>query len=88
MAGRSAFGALAPMTDEARFDRLDKRIEHLVDQVSLVREDVATVRTEVRVQHAEIRSEMIDRDANMLKWLLGFFVAQTAALGALMAAFR
>lgn len=87
MAGRSAC-ALAPMTDEARFDRLDERIEHLVDQTALVREDVATLRSEVRVQHSELRAEMIDRDANMLKWLLGFFVAQTAALGALMAAFR
>jgi hypothetical protein len=81
MAGRSALRALTPMTDEARFDRLDERVEHIVDQIS-------ALRTEVRVQHAELRSEMIDRSAHMLKWLLGFFVAQTAALGALMAAFR
>jgi hypothetical protein len=73
--------ALTLMTDEARCDRLDERVEHIVDQIS-------AFRTEVRVQHAELRTEMFDRDANMLKWLLGFFVAQTAALGALMAAFR
>jgi hypothetical protein len=81
MAGRSALRALTPMTDEARFDRLDERVEHIIEQIN-------ALTTEVRVQHSELRAEMIDRDANMLKWLLGFFVAQTAALGALMAAFR
>ena len=81
MPGRSALRALAPMTDDARFDRLEERLEHIVDQIN-------ALRTEVRVEHAELRTEMVDRDANMLEWLLGFFVAQTAALGALMAAFR
>ena len=87
MAGRSALRALA-MTDDDRLIGLADRVEHVVDQLGSLREDIGSLRTEVRVQHSELRAEMIDRDANMLKWLLGFFVAQTAALGALMAAFR
>jgi len=31
---------------------------------------------------------VIDRSADLLKWLLAFFVAQTAALAALMTLFR
>lgn len=42
----------------------------------------------VRLDIKDLRAELIDRNANMLRWLLGFFVAQTAALGALLAAFR
>jgi hypothetical protein len=36
----------------------------------------------------KLRAELIDRSAESLKWLLAFFVAQTAALAALMAVFR
>ena len=60
-----------------------------------MREDLGAFRLEVReefgkvrVQAAELRAEVIDRDMSLLKWLLGLFVAQTAALGALMAVFR
>jgi hypothetical protein len=31
---------------------------------------------------------MIDRNNSMLRWLLGFFLAQTTAIGALFAALR
>lgn len=34
-----------------------------------------------------MRTEMVDRSAELLKWLLAFFVAQTDALGTLMALF-
>jgi hypothetical protein len=42
----------------------------------------------VRMDVKDLRAEMIDRQASMLRWLLGFFVAQTAALAALMSAMR
>jgi len=35
-----------------------------------------------------VRTEVVDRGSELLKWLLAFFVAQTAALAALMAIFR
>ena len=36
----------------------------------------------------DLRAEMLDRQASLLRWLLGFFAAQTAALAALLAALR
>lgn len=47
-------------------------------------EETGAVRLDIR----DLRAEMIDRNASLLRWLLGFFVAQTAALGALLAAMR
>lgn len=95
MPGRHAWRTVAPMTDDDQLTRLSDRVEYVVDQigtlhrnVAIVQDSVSTLRAEVRVQHAELRAEMIDRDANLLKWLLGFFVAQTAALSALIVAFR
>jgi hypothetical protein len=43
---------------------------------------------QLRLEVLNLRTEVIDRSADLLKWLLAFFVAQTAALAALMAAFR
>jgi hypothetical protein len=43
---------------------------------------------QLRMEMINLRAEMIDRSGDLLKWLLAFFVAQTAALGALMAALR
>jgi hypothetical protein len=43
---------------------------------------------ELRLEISTLRGEMIDRSGELLKWLLAFFVGQTAALGALMAIFR
>ena len=55
-------------------ERLERRLNEERGQLRL---DIATLRTEV-----------IDRGSELLKWLLAFFVAQTAALAALMAIFR
>ena len=43
---------------------------------------------QLRLEIVNLRSEVIDRSADLLKWLLAFFVAQTADLAALMAVFR
>ena len=42
----------------------------------------------VRLDIKDLRAEMIDRHASMFRWLLGFFVAQIAAIGALLAVLR
>ena len=88
MAGGSACRALATMTDDERFTRLEDRVERIGEQLSMFREELRDEFGKTRVQIAELRADVIDRDMNLLKWLLGLFVAQTAALGALMAAFR
>ena len=43
---------------------------------------------QLRLDIASLRTEVVDRGSDLLKWLLAFFVAQTAALAALMAIFR
>jgi hypothetical protein len=43
---------------------------------------------QLRVELINLRTEMVDRSYELLKWLLAFFCAQTAALAALMAVFR
>lgn len=43
---------------------------------------------QLRLEVINLRAEMIDRSSDLLKWLLAFFVAQTAALATLMAVFR
>jgi len=60
--------------DVVSLERLERR---LTEESSAVRMDVK-----------DLRAEMIDRQASMLRWLLGFFVAQTATLAALMSALR
>lgn len=42
----------------------------------------------IRLDIKDLRAEMIDRNNSMLRWLLGFFLAQTTAIGALFAALR
>ena len=88
MAGRGACGALAPMTDDDRLDRLDERVERISEQLGAFRLEVREEFGKTRVQIAELRGEVIDRGMTQLKWLVGLFVAQTAALGTLMAVFR
>lgn len=43
---------------------------------------------QLRVQISNLRIEVVERSADLLKGLLAFFVAQTAAIAALMAVFR
>jgi hypothetical protein len=63
--------------------------EGIVDVVSLERFErrLGEECGQLRLEIVNLRSEMIDRSSDLLRWLLAFFVAQTAALGALMAAF-
>ena len=42
----------------------------------------------LQVAIVKLRSDMSDRNVDLLKWLLAFFVAQTTAMAALLAAFR
>jgi hypothetical protein len=46
------------------------------------------VRTEMAEGFGSLRAEMIGRNADLLKWLLVFFVTQIAAIAALLRLFR
>jgi hypothetical protein len=85
---RTTLQAPAPMTDDEQLERLTDRFERrLSEELGKFRLEVRDECGKTRLQIAELRSE-IGRDMLLLKWLLGLFAAQTAALGALMAAFR
>jgi hypothetical protein len=60
--------------DVVTFERLERR---LTEEAGAVRLDIAG-----------LRAEMIDRQSDQMKWLLGFFIAQTTALSALLALLR
>jgi hypothetical protein len=96
MFSRSALRAPEPMNDDERFDRLERKMEtierrlteRLAEEIGKLRLEMRDEFGKVRLETAGLRAEMIDRNFNLLKWLLGFFAAQTAALAALMALFR
>ena len=74
----SALKVMEPMTHDDQTKLWTERFERgLVEEIGGVRLEVSA-----------LRAEMIDRSSDQLKWLLAFFVAQTAALAALMALFR
>ncbi len=79
MAGQNAFRAADLINEEdelnvVTMERFERRLGEECGQL--------------RLEIVNLRSEVIDRSADLLKWLLAFFVAQTAALAALMALFR
>jgi hypothetical protein len=67
--------------DVVTVERLERR---LTEECGAIRLDISGMRTDM----ANMRAELIDRSADQTKWLLGFFIAQTAALAALLALFR
>ena len=79
MTTRGGFRPVDLMADESELsvvtlERLERRIGEECGQLRL---DISGLGTEVA-----------DRSLGIVKWLLSFFVAQTAALAALMAIFR
>lgn len=102
MQGRNAAGALMRMNDSDNdvivivTERFERR---LMEETSHLRVDMATefgkVRAEmaygfgeVRTEIAQLRAEMIDRNADLLKWGLVFGVTQTAAIAGIVAVLR
>lgn len=91
MQGRSAQGALMRMTDSDNdvivivTERFERR---LTEESSELRVEMARGFGEVRTQIAQLRAEMIDRNADLLKWGLVFGVSQTAAIAGIVAVLR
>jgi hypothetical protein len=84
MAGRVLHPADFTADEELSVVTLERLERRLGEEGSAIRLDMKDVRADIK----DLRAEMLDRNASMLRWLLGFFVAQTAALGALLAALR
>jgi hypothetical protein len=79
MAGRNAFRAVDLVGDDEEINvvTMERFERRLGEECGLLRIEIVNLRTETA-----------DRSADLLKWLLAFFVAQTAAIAALMAGFR
>lgn len=73
-------------------ERLERRLSEecgkLRVEIGGVRLEVAAVRQEMAAGFGNLRAEIADRNADLLRWLLAFLVAQTAALAAIIALFR
>lgn len=82
MAARHALKAVSIMTSEDKewvtVERFERRLS----------EECGRLRLEMVEGFGRLRAEMADRNAELLKWLLLFFVAQTGALAGLLALFR
>lgn len=81
MAGRVLNPASFTSDEELDIVTLERLERRLVEVDSALRLDIKDVRGDIK----DLRTEMSDRNANMLRWLLGFFVMQTTAIGALIA---
>ena len=94
MAPRGAFAALTPMTnDNDPIPLVTERFERrLAEERSQLRVEMAVefgkLRTEMAQGFGDIRAGMINRNADLLKWLLVFFTMQTGAIATLMRLFR
>ena len=77
------------MNDDERLDLVTERFERRSSEENAkTRAEIAVVRTEVAGLRGDLRAEMIHRNAELLKWILGFLVIQTTALAGLIAVFR
>lgn len=91
MQGRNATAALMRMNDSDNdvivivTERFERR---LTEESSKIRVEMATGFGEVRTEIAQLRAEMIDRNADLLKWGLVFGVTQTAAIAGIVAVLR
>lgn len=68
--------------------RLGEECSELRTDMGGVRLEIAAVRQEMATGFGNLRAEIADRNADLLKWMLAFIVAQTAALAAVIALFR
>jgi hypothetical protein len=91
MGGRSALRALDPMTehDDDIIERVTDRFERrLSDECGKLRVENANLRTDMNKGFGELRAEIIERNAELLKWGLVFWTTQIGVIAALLALMR
>jgi len=71
---------------KVRVEMAQLRGELKTDMAEL-RGDMRELRAEMRADMSDLRAEMVRGNTAMLKWLLVFFVSQTAALAAILRLF-
>jgi len=91
MYGRHAAAALKTMNDSDNdvivfvTERFERR---LTEESSQLRVEMANGFGEIRTEIAQLRAEMIDRNADLLKWGLVFGATQTAAIAGVVSLLR
>lgn len=69
-------------------DLIDNHVEFDVVTLERLERRLTEECGQLRLDVSGLRTEVVDRNSALLKWLLVFFVAQTTALAALMTALR
>lgn len=101
MHARSASAALRPMNEhddhvlQTATDRFERRLAEengklraeVADLRGVLRREMAELRGDVRGGFESLRSEMIERNHELLKWALVFWATLVTAIAALMALF-
>ena len=87
---RGAVAALAPVAHEddpnaLMTERFERR---LGEECGKLRVEMVDGFGKLRAELCELRAGMISRNADLMKWLLVFFVTQIAAIAALLKLFR
>ena len=91
MERRRAHAALNVMDahDEEILERVTDRIERrLSEECGKLRVESATLRADMNKGFGDLRSEMIERNAELVKWNAAFWVAQLAAMAGLLVLIR
>lgn len=81
---------LAEECGKLRVEMVQTRGEMKTEMAQLrgeMKADMAQLRGEMRADMSDLRAEMVRGNTAMLKWLLVFFVSQTAALAAILRLF-
>jgi hypothetical protein len=89
MPARHALKVVSTMASDDKepvtVERFERRLAEVEGKLRL---EIGALRVEMIDGFGKLRAEMADRNAEQLKWLLGFFVAQTGVQVALLTLFR
>jgi len=89
MPARHALRVVSIMTNENREPVTVERFERrLAEECGKLRLEIGGLRHDTVEGLGKLRTEVADRNAEQLKWLLVFFTAQTGALVAVLSLFR
>jgi hypothetical protein len=89
MSARHALRVVSIMKSEdeepVTVERFERRIAEVEGKLRL---EISGLRHDMTEGFGKLRTEIADRNSDQLKWLLLFFVGQTAALAAVLSLFR
>lgn len=88
MAARHALKVVTMANENNELVTVERFERRLGEECGKLRLEIGELRHDMTAGFGELRTEMADRNAEQLKWLLGFFVAQTGVQVTMLAFFR